>query len=155
MVYKKKGSHFSSDNPSDGTYSLNYRLSLLWLKTQIAYEHKEWEKVDIFLDLIFQNLLFKEQLDIEEDDSGKIVDVKLNDKDMRVWEYLNKKIKDAKDKIRKGRLTKNRIIYEDGVEDFIKALKIKDAGLRKYQHNSLKTYTKEYERNPARAMWGG
>ncbi|MEM4270826.1 MAG: hypothetical protein QXO70_01880 [Candidatus Pacearchaeota archaeon] len=138
--------------PPDGSIGLVMRVHILWSKVDIAASEGNYEKWNTYLDCIWRNLSYKDELHIIQDEKGNFVDVTLSEKDKQLWFRLNKKIITARKKLSEAKTKEE---YLKAKDEFFKALWLKDKGLRAYQHNVLGNYTKEVSKNPARSLWGG
>ena len=142
---------YRSGDPLDASLGLIMRLNKLWYEADDSACARDFAKWNTKLDCIFRNLLFKEYLDLEVDDEGKVISCKLSKLDQNLYDYLNKAVKIAS---RKYKLAKTKDEYDTAKEDLYNALSLKDIGLRKFMFQ-LKLYLKQGDRNPANAMWGG
>lgn len=139
----------------DTSWGLIYRLNKLFGDIDIYVSRGDLEAWNTRLDRVFANLLYKEELVIKKengDDNGKIISVRLSDEDQEIYDYLNKEYRRAK-LLYKNAKTRQQLVQAK--EKLYHALFMKDVGLRKFMHNTLKLYLKEVDKNPARAMWGG
>jgi hypothetical protein len=140
----------------DGSIGTIFRLNFLWNKVDAPAAEGDFDKWDFWLDRIFCNLCFKEPFEITEDDNtGKIVKVEFNEKDKRLIQHLNFRVKHARNNLTLAKRNKNFSGVHKANKELYDALMLKDIGLRKYEHQVLKLYMKETDSNPARAMWGG
>jgi hypothetical protein len=137
--------------PLDTSLGLIMRLNINWQKADTAASLGDFDKWDALLDRIFCNLLYRDSLTSEFDDKGNAIKVSLSQADQKIYDYLNKKITESRNLIKKARTKRE---YTEAKEKLYKALIIKDVGLRKFQQE-LKLYYKEKDSNPARSMWGG
>jgi len=148
---------YSSDTGNISTPSLDtslgliFRLNNLWQKTDAPASSGDFDRWNFILDRIFCNLLFKNELDVTKE-NGKIIKVGLCEDDQQLFDHLNKKVIETQQKIKNSR---NNLEYQKAKVELYQALMMKDVGLRKFMHNSLKLYLKEVDNNPSRAMWGG
>jgi intergrase/recombinase len=137
--------------PVDASLGLIFRLNGLWQRMDESAYNGDFVKWNAMLDRIFCNLLYKNSLDIVQDEkTGKIVDVKLDEEDQRTFDYLNNKYLSALETYRKARTKES---LHNAKEELYAALMMKDVGLRKFMFK-LKLYLKESDRNPARSMFG-
>jgi hypothetical protein len=142
---------YKSGDPLDASLGLIMRLNKLWFEVDDCASSGDYQRWNIKLDCIFRNLLYKEYLDIEIDEDGKVTGCKLSIRDQNLYNYLNKEVKIAS---REFKNIKSKAHYEQSKENLYNALQIKDIGLRKFMFQ-LKLYLKQGDRNPANAMWGG
>lgn len=140
----------------DSTLGLIFRLNALWAEVDIPAKSGEYDSWNNVLDRIYVNLLYRDNLEIKEDDEGNIIDAKLSSKDEKIYKYLSTKIAKYKRlhlKVRgktKSGLDKKKIVR--GM--WYKAVMLKDIWLRKYM-NELKLYIKETKSKPGGVMFGG
>jgi hypothetical protein len=138
----------------DASLGLIFRLNALWEKADrraLSGDHDEWELV---LDRIFSNLLYREEIITEENEEGKVVDVKLSEKDKKVWEKIKEKIRQAKaDK--NNSLKHNSKLYNQMKNKHYEAIMFYDIWLRKFMQSLGQLYLKEVEHNPSKALFGG
>lgn len=135
----------------DASLGLIFRLNGLWQKVDIPASNGDNDRWNFLLDRIFCNLLYKNELNVRRNKEGKI-EVQLCEDDKEVYEYLNKKVIEAREQIRNAKTKEE---FNEAKSNLYQALIMKDVGLRKFMHIRLKLYLKEFDRNPARAMWGG
>lgn len=134
----------------DASLGLVYRLNNHWaLADSHAMDgsYDEWNNV---LDVIFRNLLYKEPLEVIESKTG--IEVKVSEKDMKVWNVLNKNvIMSKRNWIKSKRLypKKLRVYWSRRYQ----ALQNKDLFLRKLMFK-LKLYLKVTERNTGTSTFG-
>jgi len=132
----------------DASLGLVFRLNNLWAQADymaLSGTYKKWNNV---LDRIYCNLLYKENLEIEED-NGKIIGITLNKKDTKIYSFLSKQIQIAEYNFRRvPRAKKNRArsIWYHSIQK-------KDIWLRKLMQD-LKLYLKENKHTPGSAMFG-
>ncbi len=139
----------------DSTLGLIFRLNALWAEVDIPAKSGEYDAWNNVLDRIYCNLLYRDDLKIKEDDEGNIIEVKLSDKDEKIYKYLSANIAKWKrlhlkvrGKTKKG-LDKRKIMKNL----WYKAVMLKDIWLRKYM-NELKLYIKETKKTPGSVMFG-
>ena len=140
------------DGKLDGSLGLVVRINILWSKVTDNATAGDFNKWDFLLDRVFCELCYEEPFNIKKNTDGEIVDVALNDKDRELFEYLNLKVKEARENLKKA---KSKLQYSEAKSKLYKALMMKDVGLRKFHHQVLRSYTKHTDSNPSRAMWGG
>jgi len=139
----------------DASLGLIFRLNALWEKADrraLAGNHDEWELV---LDRIFSNLLYRESVEVKEDDNGKVTDVKLSDKDMEVWEKIKRKIREAKAGKTSALKQKKSQLFNQMKNKHYESIMFYDIWLRKFMQSLGQLYLKEVEHNPSRALFGG
>jgi len=134
----------------DTSLGLIFRLNNLWQKTDAPAASGDFDRWNFILDRIFCNLLFKNGLDVTTK-NGKVIKVNLCEEDQQVYEYLNQKVLEAKQKMKNA---KTKLDFSSAKGELYKALMMKDVGLRKFMNDPLKLYLKQIDSNPARAMWG-
>lgn len=150
MPYRR--TNYGQDQTLDGSLGLVMRVAVLWTKVDTASSEGNYERWNTYLDCIWRNLSYREELFQKQDGEGNVINVTLSEKDRQLWHKLNSKIVEAKKGI-SAATTKDE--YLKAKDNLYKALWLKDVGLRKFQHNVLGTYVKEITKNPARSMWGG
>ena len=132
----------------DASLGLVFRLNFLWAQTDYASLEGNYDKWNNILDRIYCNLLYKEEIEVEEE-GGKIIKVKLSTKDVRVYAFLSKNIHIAKRNFMKAN-KKNKGITRSR---WYHSIQKKDIWLRKLMQ-TLKLYLKENIRTPGSAMFG-
>jgi hypothetical protein len=138
----------------DGSLGLIMRIAVLWTKVDTAASDGNFERWNAYLDCIWRNLSYREELySIEKD--GKVVNVTLSPKDRELWKKLNSKLIIAKNNLSAALKKKSKEEYLKAKDEYYKAMWLKDVGLRKFQHNTLGNYIKEISKNPSKSMWGG
>ena len=147
MVFK----NYDPNIPLDASLGLIFRLNNLWARVDEPAITGNFRKWNFLLDRLFVNLLYKESLDVEHDDKGKITDVKFNEKDKELFDFLNNKVISSQIKLKCSKTIKER---DNAFKELYNALLLKDSGIRKFMYE-LKLYMKESNKNPANAMWGG
>lgn len=135
----------------DASMGLIFRLNRIWEKVENAASGGDFEKWNTQLDRIFCNLLYKDPLEIDIDENGEIIEVKLSEKDQLLYDFLNKKYEIARIEFKSARTREIMVVTKEKVYS---ALMMKDVGLRKFMYQ-LKLYLKQSDKNPAHAMWGG
>ncbi len=132
----------------DASLGLVFRLNFLWAQTDYAALSGNYDKWNNLLDRIYCNLLYREEIEIEEED-GSITKVELSKKDVRVYSFLSKNIHISR--IKYKRASKNKAgIYRSR---WYHAIQKKDIWLRKLMQ-ILKLYLKEIKKTPGSAMFG-
>ena len=132
----------------DASLGLVFRLNFLWAQTDYAALEGNYDKWNNILDRIYCNLLYKEEIEVEEKD-GSITKIKLSTKDVRVYSFLSKNIHIAKRNFMKAN-KKNKGITRSR---WYHSVQKKDIWLRKLMQ-TLKLYLKENIRTPGSAMFG-
>ena len=140
----------------DSTLGLIFRLNALWAEVDIPAKNGEYDPWNNVLDRIYVNLLYRNDLEVEENDKGEIISVKLSEKDEKIYEYLSLNINKWKRLHRTVRgKTKNGLDRRKIVRGkWYKAVMLKDIWLRKYM-NELRLYIKETKKTPGSVMFGG
>lgn len=155
MPFKKQ---FTEPNINAGI-GLIYRLNALWNKADAAALEGDMEKWNFVLDVIYRNLLYRNNLDIQYkvDEKGKpiqILSVDLINEDKLIHDWFRIKIREIKIKRINSINRKDKDNYFKMQELLYSTMGQKDSWLRKFmQERGL--YLKEVEFNPANAMWGG
>lgn len=132
----------------DASLGLVFRLNFLWAQTDYAALEGNYDKWNNILDRVYCNLLYKEEIEVEEED-GKITKVKLSIKDVRVYAFLSKNIHIIKREFMKSTKREKSIKRSK----WYHAIQKKDIWLRKLMQ-TLKLYLKENIRTPGNAMFG-
>jgi len=149
----KKSTAYNTPN-LDASLGLIFRLNILWAKADNHAEAGDYDGWNILLDRIYCNLLYREEMIIEEDkETNKITEVKLSDADERVYRYLTTNIFKAKAayyrtpnaKVRDKTIMKSR---------WYRSVMLKDIWTRKFMQK-LKLYLKEVEQSPGSSLFGG
>ncbi len=138
---------------ADASYGLIYRLNYLWSKVDreaLGGHYDQWELV---LDTIFRNLLYREDVEAEIDDEGKIGDVTLSDKDAKVWKKIKNNIVQVKISRAKAFKENNKIDFLMSKKRHYESLTLYDIWLRKFMHSELKLYMKESSSNPSMSLF--
>ena len=140
----------------DATLGLIFRLNGLWAEVDIHAKKGDYEQWDNVLDRLYCNLLYRDDLVIDEDEEGNIKEIKLSENDEKEYKFLTSQInrykilsRTIKGKTRKG-VPKKRIVRGK----WYRAVLLKDIWLRKFM-NSLNLYIKETKRRPGDSMFGG
>jgi len=139
----------------DASLGLIFRLNALWEKADrraLSGDHDEWELV---LDRIFSNLLYRESIEIEHNDNGDVIDIKLSDKDLKVWEKIKEKIRHAKSEKQRAVKTKDTVLFSKMKNKHYESIMFYDIWLRKFMQSLGQLYLKETESNPSKALFGG
>lgn len=150
--YTAKGGSYEPEK--DAGLGLIYRLNGLWEKVDrraLSGNMKAWNFV---LDRVFVNLLYRNEVEVEYDVDGNVVDVKLGKKDKQIYELLNKKIKIAYFHEKKAMQEQKIKDFKKAKEEIYDALMFKDAWLRKFMQQH-RLYLKESERSPGTSLFGG
>jgi len=143
----------------DAGIGLIYRLNALWNRADYAALEGDMEKWNFVLDIIYRNLLYRNNLDIQfkNDEKGKpisIISVGLIKEDKIIHEWFRKRIREIKVNRLIAVKKRDKIEYYKSLEDLYTLMGLKDSWLRKFmQEKGL--YLKEVEFNPGNAMWGG
>ena len=132
----------------DASLGLVFRLNNLWALIDYAVINADYKKWDVLLDRLYCNLLYKEDMIVEEN-GGKITKVELSIKDTKVYSFLSKQINKAKsdyNNCSSMNKSKYRSIWYHAIQK-------KDIWLRK-KMQELKLYLKENIKTPGSAMFG-
>lgn len=156
MVIKKSLNSNTKYTPtSDAGLGLVYRLNGLWLNADRKSLAGDFDAWNFVLDRIYCNLSYREKLLISEDKkSGKVVDFKLEDQNTEIYHLFRARIKKAKEDYHNHLKKKDVYGIAKAREDHYQCLMEKDMWLRKFMAD-LGLYLKEFEYNPATAMFGG
>jgi len=134
----------------DASLGLVFRLNNLWAQTDYAVLSANYDRWDVLLDRIYCNLLYREDVVVEEDDKKQILNVKLSKKDTEVYTFLSKQIHASKIKIKNIR---NSVEKSKARSKLYHALQKKDIWLRK-KMQELQLYLKENKNSPGQSMFG-
>lgn len=142
-------------NPErDATLGLIFRLNALWAENDIHAKNGDYDAWNNLLDIIYRNLLYRENMIIEKDDSGNIKKIKLCDDDEKEFNFLSKNISTKKINYLRAKGIINGIPAKKIARvEWYKSLSLKDIWLRKLMQG-LGLYIKETVRTPGNAMWG-
>lgn len=135
----------------DASLGLVYRLNSLWNKADWAALKGKYDEWNNILDALYRNLLYRESMEIEEDENTKEVkSVKFKKKDVKAYAFLSKKVSDRRKEYYLCKdPTKKRVFRSK----WYHAVQKKDIWLRKFMQ-TLKLYLKENEKRPGSAMFG-
>lgn len=157
MAFRKFNTAMSPDK--DAGWGLIFRLNNLWAKVDTPAESGDYDHWNIILDRIFCNLFYRNPLEVMEDETGKVIDVKVDiqkDKSYKTFTFLTKKIFQTKIEylkmIQDPHATKNQKFISKS--RWYHAVMLKDMWLRKFMQE-LGLYLKEVERAPGSALFGG
>ena len=157
MAYRKYNTSLAPDK--DAGWGLIFRLNNLWAKIDGPAESGDYDHWNIILDRIFCNLFYRNQLSVVEDETGKIIDVKVDtekDKAYKVFTFLSKKIFQSKIDYLKimidPKVSRNSKLIAKS--RWYHSVMLKDMWLRKFMQE-LGLYLKEIERSPGTALFGG
>ena len=148
----KKSNMYSTPN-LDASLGLIFRLNILWAKVDNHSEAGDYDGWNVLLDRIYCNLLYREEIEVKEDEDKNIIDVSLCEDDEKVYKFLTTNIFKAKatyfktpfTNIQKKTIMKSR---------WYRAVMLKDIWMRKYMQK-LKLYLKEVEHTPGSSLFGG
>jgi len=132
---------------------LVFRLNDLWAKADrraLSGNLNAWELV---LDRIFSNLLYREDIETEENGDEEIIDVQLSSKDLKIQSIIKDKIMTAKSNHRTAIKEKKKINSSRTIH--YASIMLYDIWLRKFMQSLGGLYLKETESNPSKAMFGG
>jgi len=133
----------------DASLGLVFRLNNLWAQTDYYALKGDYDKWNNVLDRIYCNLLYRNDMEIEETSSKKIIKVELADKDTEVYAFLSKQIQVAKNNWARSKpisKSSTRSIWYHSIQK-------KDIWLRK-EMQVLKLYLKENKRTPGSSLFG-
>lgn len=139
----------------DTGWGLIFRLNRLWDKADHKALTGDYDGWELTLDRIYSNLLYREEMIINEDEAGKVLDVNLPNKDLEIWSKVKQKIKIAKKNKRYAVKIKDSKLYEKSKEDYYLSIFYYDIWLRKFMQSLGGMYIKEIESNPSKALFGG
>ena len=151
-MVKRQGGYGFEQPEVDASYGLVYRLNYLWSVVDQKAPKGDYDGWNNFLDRIYCNLLFKEEIEAPtNEEKTKVLDVGLSNKDKQIYVMLNLKIKAAR---MQERNAKTRQELQQAREKHYHALMLKDVWLRKFMQK-LGLYLRVITKNPARALFGG
>jgi len=152
MAFKKTTAY---NTPNlDASLGLIFRLNILWAKVDNHAEAGDYDGWNILLDRIYCNLLYRDDLTINEDpETKKITSVTLSEDDEKVYRYLTTNIFKTKAAYYKTLTAKPR---EKTImkSRWYRAVMLKDIWARKHMQK-LKLYLKEVEHSPGSSLFGG
>jgi len=134
----------------DASLGLVYRLNSLWNRADYAALEAKYDAWNNILDALYRNLLYREEVLVEENSKGEIVAINLMKKDTKIYKFLSMKIAKAKNSFIRP---KNLSAKMKARSQWYHAVQMKDIWLRKLMQ-SLKLYLKENERRPGSVMFG-
>lgn len=153
MVYKKP----SLVPQQDTGWGLIYRLNDLFGKVEKFAPSGRYDDWNFTLDRIWCNLLYRNDIEVEEDGEGKIISVELSEQDTRIKFFLDKKIMIAKSNVNRvsdgDSKTFNGKKLAEAKLEYYNSLMLKDIWLRKFM-SQLGLYLKEVEHDPSKAIYG-
>jgi len=133
----------------DASLGLVFRLNNLWAQTDYAMLDGKYDKWNNILDRIYCNLLYREPMEVKEDEKKQIIKVELSTKDTKIYSFLSKNIQLAKNDYilaRQKYKSRFRSIWYHSIQK-------KDIWLRK-EMQKLRLYLKENKKSPGTAMFG-
>ena len=133
----------------DASLGLVFRLNNLWAQTDFFALKGDYDKWNNVLDRIYCNLLYRNDMEIEESKSGEILKIELSTKDKKIYNILSKGIQIAKNKYMRGPL-KNKSLHRSV---WYHSIQKKDIRLRK-DMMKLGLYLKENKMTPGSALFG-
>jgi len=135
----------------DASLGLVYRLNSLWNRADYEALAGRYDKWNNILDAIYRNLLYREEVVVEENSKGEVTSVNFIKKDTKVYRCLSKDVADIR---RKFLTSRNKAEKINARSKWYHALQKKDIWLRKFM-KKLKLYLKENEKRPGSSMFGG
>ena len=137
----------------DASYGLIYRMNYLWSEVDRQVLKGDLDMWNFILDRIYCNLLYKNPMEILEDEKGNIIEISLSEKDGNIFNKLSNNIRECKKKKMEAIKKRKRMEYNNACADLYDALMKKDIWLRKFMME-LRLYLKETSSNPATALFG-
>lgn len=140
---------------NDATLGLIFRLNALWAEVDVHAKSGDYDSWNNTLDAIYRNLLYRENVIVTRDTSGKIVAIGLKKEDEEEYKFLCRNISKFKllfSRVRgvnDKRISKKKIVRSL----WYKSVGLKDIWVRKLM-NHLNLYIKETIKRPGSAMWG-
>jgi len=134
----------------DASLGLVYRLNSLWNRADYAALEGKYDNWNNILDALYRNLLYREEVIIEENSKGELTSVQLKKKDTKIYRFLSLRIAQAKNEFGTA---KNSITKFRSRSKWYHATQLKDIWLRKLMQK-LKLYLKENERRPGSSVFG-
>ncbi len=139
---------------ADSSYGLVYRLNFLWSKVDRDALTGDFDKWELTLDRIFANLLYREDIETEEDEEGNVIEVSISEKDSQIWQKFKENIKLVKkNKLIALRKKQKSEFYKLKIEHYNTVLSY-DIWVRKFMQ-TLKLYMRESSSNPSGSLFGG
>lgn len=140
---------------SDAGLGLVFRLNRLWAQADYKCLSGDFDGWNFVMDRIFCNLCYREKLEVEEEKkSGNVTNFKINEPNVQIYKIFSQRIKKSKEDYFKAIKIKSLSLMTKSREDHYQCLMEKDMWLRKFMAD-LGLYLKEYEYNPATALFGG
>ena len=134
----------------DASLGLVYRLNSLWNRADYAALEGNYDKWNNILDALYRNLLYRDEVLVEENSKGEVISVTLMKKDTKIYRHLSLKIAQAKKEFYGA---KTRSVKFKSRSKWYHAVQMKDIWLRKLMQK-LKLYLKENEKRPGSVMFG-
>ena len=134
----------------DSTLGLIFRLNKLWDMLHWPANQGDYDAWNNFLDRIFSELDYDAEYEPIMDKKGNVVDVKMENKDYKIFEALSKRVFQAKLKFK---LAKNKKAKGMARKLWFQSVYKKDRWVRKFMMKK-KLYLKEVEKRPGSAMFG-
>lgn len=144
----------------DAGMGLVFRLNTLFNRAEDASMSGDFDKWNFILDRIFINLSYKGQMNVKfknensEQFPTEVVSIDLSPEEKLIFNKFREMIKNVKKKIFFSIKKRNRQLHELCKDEHYRVLMIKDIWLRKIMMERG-LYLKEYDFNPAQALWGG
>lgn len=136
----------------DASLGLIYRVNGLFSAIERSFIAGQLDRVNLLLDRIYCNLLYRIPMDAKIDETtGKVVAIRVVNREKRIHSFFNKKIRLIRKQIAES---KNPIEKKKYEARYYRVLELKDIWLRKFMQ-SLGWYMNEKRKNPGRAMFGG
>ena len=161
MFLRKQMKRNSNITPQQDTgWGVIYRLNDLFREVEVLAPSGKYDDWNFKLDRIFNNLCYREHLEIKKDTEENIISISFKEEAFMIKSFLDKKImkaksemSDAKNKVPNGQEFVNKKTYLQAKNKLYKTIFLKEVWLRKYMQQ-LGLYLKEVEHNPAGAMFG-
>lgn len=154
-MISKKARDVKYSPTTDAGLGLVYRLNGLWLRADSKCLAGDFDAWNFVLDRIYANLSYREELQLTLDKvSGKVIDVKQIEQQADIYRIFTRRIKKAKEAYFYYMKKRNAQGVAWAREHHYQVLMGKDMWLRKFM-SVLGIYLKEFEYNPATAMFGG
>lgn len=138
----------------DAGIGLIYRLNDLMKDADNYATAGDFDKWNFILDRIYCNLTYRNPMELVENDANEIEDVRMTEKDVKVFRKFAEEIKEVKLEKIKALKAKDTKAYNEASNKHYWVLLLKDIWLKKFMHE-LGLYLREVEVNPSSSLFGG
>ena len=142
------------ESDKDAGWGLIYRLNNLWALVDSKILRGDYDGWELTIDRVFANLLYRNPMEVEYNDSQVPIDVEPNDDDIKEWEIMKEKIRRAKAERKSALIKRDKRSYSIAQDKYYKAILFYDIWTRKFmQKHSL--YLKETQKDASNSLFGG